>query len=256
MMAYKYLIDRLNMEWIYQIFSIVDYRMSIEKIVELSKEDGVEFGKRRDVFNRLVDLGLLEKTKEEKIFCVEFTELGQKVKNIYIKNSQKITMLLHMMHILKSFEKETPRYFSTYYYITKIALEDKKSSKDQYDKLVKLLEKRYPDEDHITGLDSTTIGKASVFFNELLDEDYSYLSFVDPIIFASGLQMYIEAKTSTPLGNVLITPKEKQELSILFLVSPDRIESMIDKSNRYTRAFETRYSTTGVVLNSLKKIEF
>ncbi|MGG4169241.1 hypothetical protein ABEW00_17500 [Rossellomorea vietnamensis] len=254
-MAHKYLIDRLNMEWIYQIFSILDYRMTIEEIVDLSKQEGVEFGKRRDVFNRLVDLGLLEKTKEEKIFCIELTELGQRVKNIYIKNPQKIPMLLHMMHILKSFENEAPRYFSTYYYTTKITLEDKKSSKSQYDKLVKLLEERYPDEDHITGLDSTSIGKANVFFNEVLDEDYSYLSFVDPMIFAKGLQMYIGAKTGNPLGNVLITPQEKQELSILFLVNPNQIESMIEKSNRYIRAFETRYSTAGVVLNSIKKIE-
>lgn len=254
-MPYKYLIDRLNIEWIYQIFSIVEFRKSIEEIVELSEEEGVKFGKRRDVFNRLVDLGLLKKTKEERIYYVEFTELGNRVKNIYIKNPRKIPMLLHMMHILKSFEKGTQRYFSTYYYTTKIILEDKKSSKSQYDKLVELLEERYPDEVHITGLDRTTIGKANIFLNELLDENYNYLSFVDPMIFAAGLQMYIEAKTGNSLGNILITSKEKQELSILFLVSADQIESTIEKSSRYTRAFETRYSTTGVVLNSFRKIE-
>ncbi|WLR46561.1 hypothetical protein LC065_13390 [Halobacillus litoralis] len=255
-MKYKYLIDRLNMEWINQVFSILTDQMAVEKIVELSVEDGVEFGKRRDVFNRLVDLDLLEKSRIGKYSYVTFTEQGQKLKNIYIKNSAKIPMLLHMLHVLKSFDKHSKRYFSTYYFTTKITIEDKKSSIDQYQTLIKLLEEKFPEEEHITGLDNTTIGKANVFLHEIMDNQYNYLTFVDPILFAYGLQKYIEAKTGNKLGNILITNKEKEELSILFLVSPDQIELLVEKSNRYTRAFETRYTTTGTILNCLKQTEF
>ncbi|NKW96661.1 hypothetical protein [Bacillus toyonensis] len=254
-MKYKYLIDRINIKWIYQILSIVEYKIPIEEVVEISRDEGIDFGTRRDVFNRLVDLGLLIKSREDTTSYIDLTEFGHKVKNIYIKNQSKIPIILHMLHILQSFKKESQRYFSTYYYTTKISLEDKKSSKDQYSKLIKLLEERFSEEDSITGLDGTTIGKANVFLSELLDDEYNYLTFIDPIIFAYGLQGYMKARTGDRLGNILITNKEKEEISILFLISPNQIENMLEKANRYTRSFEMRYSTTGIILNSLKPIE-
>lgn len=229
--------------------------MPIEEVVEISKEEGVDFGARRDVFNRLVDLGLLTKTKEGKTSFIELTELGEKVKNLYIRNQAKVPLFIHILHIIQSLKKGSPRYFTTYYYTTKISLQEKKSSKDQYSKLIKLLEEHYPEEESITGLDGTTIGKANVFLNELLDDQYNYLSFVDPIIFAYGLQSYMEVKTGGRLGSMLITNKEKEEISILFLIDPSQMEAMLEKANRYTKAFEIRYSTTGIVLNSVKQTE-
>lgn len=255
LMKHKYLIDRINLQWIYQILSIVDDKMPIEEVVDISKDEGVDFGTRRDVFNRLVDLRLLTKSKEQRVSYAELTDFGYTIKNIYIKNQSKIPIILHVLHILESLKKESPRYFTTYYYTTKITLEEKKSSSDQYNNLIKWLERSFPKEDAITGLDETTIGKANVFINEILVGNYHYLTFVDPMIFAYGLQGYVEAKTGDRLGKLLITNKEKEELSILFLIDPNEIEKMLEKANRYTKAFEIRYSTSGTVLNSLKKVD-
>lgn len=242
------------MEWIYQIFSILSGKMSIEEIVEISKEEGVEFGERRDVFNRLVDLDILTKQRDKTGSYVEFTPFGESVQLLYIKNREKIPYLLHMIHVLKSFEETSPRYFTTYRFVIETILEEKEVSSNQYNTVVKMLEETYSDDESITGMDNTTIGKGVVFIQEVLNESFDRLEFVDPNLFTYGLQKYIEKKTKQEMGSLLIAEKEKQELSTLFLLDKTKIEDMINKSIRYKRAFTIRYASRGMILQATKNV--
>lgn len=253
-MKHKYLIDRINMEWIYQIFSILSGKMSIEEIVSISKEEGVEFGERRDVFNRLVDLDILQKHRDKSGSYVEFTSFGESVQLLYIKNREKIPYLIHMIHVLKSYEKNSPRYFTTYRYVVETVLEEKEVSSNQYNTVVKMLEETYSDDESITGMDNTTIGKGVVFIQEVLNETFDRLEFVDLNLLAYGLQTYIEKKTKQKKGNLLIVDREKQELSTLFLLDKTKIEDMINKAIRYKKAFTVRYASKGMILQAIKNV--
>lgn len=253
-MKHKYLIDRVNIEWIYQIFTLLSCKMSVEEIVEMAREEGVEFGERRDVFNRLVDLGILSKQREKNGTFVEFTPFGESVQLLYIKNPDKIPFLLHMLHILKSYENNSPRYFTTYRFVIDTVLEEKNVASDQYNRVVKMLEETYNDDESITGMDSTTIGKGVVFIQEIVNKKFDLLEFVDPNLFTYGLQKYIDKKTRQENGSLLITDKEKQELSILFLLEKAKIEEMVNKSIRYKKAFTIRYAPRGMVLQAIKTV--
>jgi len=253
-MKHKYLIDRINIEWIYQIFTLLSGKMSVEEIVEMAKEEGVQFGERRDVFNRLVDLDILTKQREKNGTFVEFTPFGESVHLLYIKNPDKIPFLLHMLHILKSFEYDSPRYFTTYRYVIDTILEEKIVSSNQYSRVVKMLEETYNDDVPITGMDATSIGKGTVFIQEILNENFDLFEFVDPNLFSFGLQKYIETKTRQDNQSLLITDNVKRDISILLLIDKMKIEEMVNKLVRYKKAFTIRYAPGGMVLQTIKNV--
>lgn len=253
-MKHKYLIDRINLEWINQILTILSGEMSIQEIVDISKEEGVVFGERRDVFNRLVDLDILAKRREGTQTFVEFTSFGELVQGFFIKSPDKIPYLFHMLHVLKAFEENSPRYFATYRFVLETVLDEKEVSSSQYNTVVKKLEAKFHDDESITGMDKSTILKAVVFVQEVLNETYELLEFVDPNLFTYGLQQYIEKKTKNETGSLLVTEEEKQELSILFLLDKTKIDEMIQKSIRFKKAFTIRYAPRGMVIQAIKKV--
>jgi hypothetical protein len=253
-MNHKYLIDRINLEWINQILTILSGEMSVQEIVNISKYDGVDFGERRDVFNRLVDLNILIKRREGNSTLVEFTTFGESVQRLFIKSPDKIPFLFHMLHIIKSFEENSPRYFTTYRFVVETIINDKAASSSQYYTVVKKLEEKYNDDESITGMDKSTILKGVVFVQEVLNETFDLLDFTDPNIFTYGLQQYIERKTKSEMGSILIAEEEKDELSILFLLDKTKIDDMIQKSIRFKKAFTIRYAPRGMVLQAIKPV--
>jgi hypothetical protein len=254
-MKHKYLIDRINIEWINQILTILSGEMAIQEIVDISKEDGVDFGERRDVFNRLVDLNILQKRREANSTFVSFSPFGEAVQRLYIKSPDKIPYILHLLHMIKSFEENSPRYFTTYSFVVETVLNEKEASSSQYNTVVKKLEDKFSEDESITGMDKSTILKGVVFIQEVLNETYDLLEFVDPNMFTFGLQQYIEKKTKNEMGSLLVTEKEKQELSTLFLLDKAKVEEMIQKSIRFKKAFTVRYAPTGMVLQAIKSVQ-
>lgn len=253
---HKYLIDQISMEWLEFIFSDLEDDMGLEEFVAIAEDQGVHFGKRRDVFNRLIDLRLLEKYTEDRIVFLRWTSFGEQLKQYFSKSQSKMPYVLHLLQITETFNNEAKRYFSTYFFITDIlmASKNKLSAAESYEELFSRLSEKFPDGD-VTGIEKTAVGKAKVFLNEILDEDYNELQFVDPILMAFGIQRYIEMKTGDDASMLLITEKERKELATILLIQPSQFEQHLEKVIKYSKAFEVRYSTAGIILNPLKKIE-
>lgn len=253
---HKYLIDQISLEWIEVIFQDLESDMELEEFIDTAEDQGVAFGKRRDVFNRLIDLKILEKYTENRTVFLRWTEFGEQLKEYVYSNRTKISYLMHLLQITEAFNTTAKRYFTTYYIITDILMQSKnnRGHSEVFAELYNRLNDLFPDDD-IEGIEKSTIAKSVVFLKEILDEDYNELQFVDPILMAYGIQRYIEMKTGNRNGKVLITEKERKELSNVLLINRAHFKQHLDKSNKYTKAFELRYSTAGIIITALKKIE-
>lgn len=253
--VHKYLIDQISMNWIHAIFQYLEDGMALEELVEIAEHEGIEFGKRRDVFNRLIDLNILEKYVEQRVSHLRWTSFGNEVRTLYVKSASKLPYLLHILQAVNAFNPKAKRYFTTYYYITDLLLEqeNKTEASKVFEVLYSGLAAHYPD-DAIEGIEKSTIGKSTVFLKEVLDENFTPLTFIDPTLMVFGIQHYIEMKTGERDGRILITAKERKELSNILLIAPSQFEQHLEKTNKYTKAFESRYSTSGTILNSLKII--
>lgn len=251
---HKYLIDRINVDWIEKIFEFVDANwIKTDDVINASLEDGVEFGKRKDVFNRLVDLGLLEKNDENaKQNQIRLTEKGLNIKNIFLMDRSKGIEYIHMLHVLESFKPEGRRYFATYRFAIEMFMQSKQLKKDDYLILVQKLEQYFDcGNEGVTGMDTTTIAKATVFVKEIPqgnDRD------IDLKLFNFGLQEYVAIKTGKRNGQILLSNEAMSDLMVLFFMDSDEIIKMIDMLIKMSGNLQKKFAMAGTYLSILKTI--
>lgn len=251
---HKYLIDRVNVDWIEKIFEFVNTDwMAIDDVVDEALDDGVKFGKRRDVFNRLIDIGILEKNKEKgKQNFITLTEKGMIIKSIYLIDRIRGIEYIHMLHVLESFKPEARRYFTTYRFAIEIFMQNRELKKDDYLILVRKLEEYFDcSGEGITGMDTTTIGKATVFVKEIPHGDDRD---IDLKQYNYGLQEYVAIKAGRNSGQVLLSEETISDLMILFFMDHDEVLRMIDILIRMSGNIQKKFAMAGTYLSILKTI--
>lgn len=250
---YIYKIDQVNSEWIYIIFEIVDNDwIPISTIVNPVFNKGISFGKRRDVFNRLVDLRLMEKSKNIKDGqSVKLTEIGRNLKKVFSLNKLKGIQYLHAFHIIESFKHNTKRYLTTYRFATEIFYENKSLKHEHFPVLVKKLEDYFNvSTEGIIGMDKSTISKSTVFAKEIICNENRN---IDLKLASYCIQEYLVAKTGNQNGQILLSDDALKDMSILFLVDKREVTILIDRIIKMIGSFQKRHAIAGSYLMLVKQ---
>ncbi|WP_433938502.1 hypothetical protein [Paenibacillus lautus] len=245
---HKYLVDRINVEWIVKIMELLDRNWrGIQETVEECEMDGVMLGKRRDVFNRLSDLQLLEK-KKGKEPEIRLTDTGMQLKRVFMKSPGKGIDYIHLLHCIQSFNPASPRYFSTYRFTLELYMEYKPLNKEHLPLLVRKLEEHFPDSQGITGMDESSIRKSRVFAEDM--EARPNRS-VDLRMVAYGIQQYMAI---TKRSELLLSSEVLKDFSVMFFASPDETNALIERTIKMTGAFMKRYSVAGSYIHTIETI--
>lgn len=248
-----YRIDQINVEWVYKIFELVDTTwISMNTVTDPACNGGVDFGKRRDVFNRLTDLFLIEKNKSIKEGqFVKLTDKGVKLKQIFSCNKLKGIEYLHAFHIIESFRPNVKRYFTTYRFACEIFFENKELKQEHYSLLVNKLEEYFnASSEGITGMDKSTISKSTVFAREITKNEKRN---IDLKLASYCLQQYIEAKTGSFCGQLLISDDAIKEISVLFLIDKREVTTLLDRIIKMIGTFQKKHAVAGSYITLLKQ---
>lgn len=242
----------------------------VDKISEKLKMRAVEingkWGERyiRFNLNRLSDLGLLEKTKENNKIHYALTSEGENAKDLLIYNEELFYDYMHYLHMKSAFEEEKDGYFLTYFLILRDIYEkgvvrtQKEIISDVFKEIKNILGENIAFK---KSQNKTSVGKTKRWVKEpmtppfLIDKEVNYRKDVDPFVILMSISSYY-LKEGIPYNTpIILNDETKKEIAMMGLLDEKYFSSNIDKMSNMLRDVYIRDTVNGKTLTLEKKFD-
>jgi hypothetical protein len=241
----KFLVDRISPEWLkWLVYHMVSGKFyEISKLVENALLEGVKFGKRKDVFNRLVDLDLCLKQGQ----TLSWTDKGIEWKEACLSDESNVLEYIHLLHYAYGELPGKRPYFFTYRSIINLFYEHPLlTRKDALTEVLNLLDERFPAFRGQFGVTLPMIGKALVFWKEIIGTPEVQLrNTVRPHIMAYAISLLYQARGLKLEDPLLLTESRVSEICHYLLLNKETFEDNLDRMLSATNLIQEQFTTSG-----------